>query len=300
VRDQSTGELLAVISEIDREAVVTPRGDVLGVHWELRKPPQLRLFGLDGTLRWSQPLGDPTFYPPLALEGVILIIDGPLIKAFTYDGTFQWAADAERVEIPSADEKDELQTRKGGSAFDVSPALITWLGGDEVLTAFTGRSPYRVLNVHDLAIRQVPTHFRPTPALAVPFIPGAGIRVVSTTWPKENKVSGRMTEEYLGMRDLEGRCYWERYAGLHPANIVVDAAGTTVFANSVKWDFWQIHESDPSMVDLMLDQCYVRCLDAEGQEVFTWWAESPFGGAMAIGDAGEVLVSARGRLWAFG
>lgn len=295
VRNQDSGELAAVVPGPGRQTTITPSGKVAYVHTPPEAPSELRVFDLEGKLQWARPLADAGWFSILAFDRMMLIGDRSLLKAFDPDGSVAWVSTHEHLEEAPTD--DRLASLLSSSDW-AAPGPVTWIADTQVLVAFGNRG-YRILDVESRTVRPLGAHLLPTANAALPDVPGVGPLLISETGRKKDR-HGLLTDQHIGMHDLTGQCLWERSTGIRPHILIADGAGKTIVACSPSLDHWKKHEWSKPSREAMLEQCYIRCLNSTGDEVFTWHAGAPFMSQLAIGAKGELYVAARGKLWAIG
>jgi hypothetical protein len=99
---------------------------------------------------------------------------------------------------------------------------------------------------------------------------------------------------------LEGTCLWTHLSRSPACSIIADAEGKVFVACSPTLERWERYRHDPVPEQHMRSRSFVRCPGPDGEVRYTWQAPMPYRSRLAMGAAGEVLVTAEGGLWAIG
>jgi hypothetical protein len=294
VRRQADGRTLATIPDWDHSPAVSADGLVLFAFRQVKQPSELRAFDLDGRFHWSSPLTWPDIFPPLLLDEWIVVLEDRQLKAFDYLGRPHWTAsrDGFRPVPKGASRPGEEQPR---DHLGIESAAL--IDEERILVSF-GADGFFVFDVINRTIDPVDALVPNGYPAAFPTVEGKTQLITSlgTAFGFGLTPKGWL----VGKHDLDGHLIWEHDTGIEPELIIADRAGKAILATSVSWREWEKRKWSPAARPQMLDHCYVRCLAADGEELFTWWPETPFSSPLGMGSAGEIYVAADGKLWAIG
>jgi hypothetical protein len=297
VRSQTDGELLAFMRGDWTTPGVTAQGNAVHVQTDDWDFTGIRMFDLEGRLLWATPMGDPAWVSPLALDELIIVPDFSYLHAYSVDGTLLWIAnhngfeladDANRAALAAKEDEDE----------DIGPMdSPIWASGNLVLVQFknVGYVAFDLSSYTVKRLESLPFGRR----VALPWVPGTGPCLVNTRG-EEPDTHRNEDGLHIWCYDLGGRLCWKHPIGDVPYKMIADAEGKVIASHSCGFEYYEKHKEDRARREALDRECFVRCLSAQGEELFTWYPEGPFDSPLAIGAAGEIYVAAKGRLWAIG
>ncbi|MGH2771183.1 MAG: PQQ-binding-like beta-propeller repeat protein, partial [Actinomycetota bacterium] len=135
VRDQDAGKLLGTAPGGWWLPGLTPEGHFVYTDTGVGRESDIRVSDLSGKLLWSASLVDPSaVYPPLALEGLVIVGDGPYLRAYDPKGAPLWIANHQGFELTDQSNSPERATQSCQPEEDVR--AVVWLGGDRLLAGF--------------------------------------------------------------------------------------------------------------------------------------------------------------------
>ncbi len=295
VRDQASGELLTFIRGDWTTPGVTPQGNVTHTQTDNWTFTGIRMFDLEGGLLWTHPMGDPEWVSPLGLDEMVIVPDYSYLHAYSLEGTLLWIANYNGFELAEEATRAALAAKEDELIGPIYAHM--WAGGDRVLAEFQDVG-YVAFDLSSHTVRRLERLPFGTRA-ALPWVPGKGPCLVNTRGEEPDIHRGE-SGLHIWMYDLEGRLCWKHQIGEVPRAIIADAEGKVIVSRSCGIEHYEHHQGDPVSREAMDKECFVRCLSAEGKELFTWYPEGAFESPLAIGAGGEIYVAARGRLWAIG
>jgi hypothetical protein len=279
VRDVRTGETTAAWPEPAMSTpAATPDGDLVFGRWTAEGGGELTKAGPDGTTRWSLPLSRRLSAAPLVQRDLVIVGDGPRLRAFGLDGTPRWTADRDGVHAggsPGAPADDDGEIEGPVVALDDALlAELRWYSG-------AGRYVFRPRSATTSRLDPaIPIHGTPTPLDR----PGGGLVALGPT--EENAW-------VVVSIDLDGRVVWShRTVGEPRALLAADGGDVLVFCGPTL-DRWQNYHQ---WYDLS-EECFVRRLDPSGAERWTWRAPAPLTYRPALDGSGRIYAAAPGHLW---
>jgi hypothetical protein len=291
VRQQTNGRRLATIPDWDHAPAITADGLVLFAFRQVGKPSELRAFDLDGRFHWSAPMSWPDIFPPLLVGEWIVVLEDRQLKAFNYQGRPAWTASRQGFDVVPAEKPPTEQAL--GEQLGIENAAI--IDHERILVSF-GADGFFLFHVSNKTVEPIGARLSWGYQAAFPVVEGKTQLITSLGTAFG---FGRTPKGWLvGKHSIVGDLAWEHDTGIEPDFIVADKAGKAIIATSTSWREWEKRKWSPAARPEMLDHCYVRCLATDGEELFTWWPETPFNSPLAIGAAGEIYVVAGGKLWA--
>jgi hypothetical protein len=292
-RDPDSGALVRSFSApLAFHVTVDPWGGLIYSQADPGGVAMLRCVTMTGASRWSLPLDGPG---PLALPALVagdtaVVQYGGLLRALDRNGEARWLAghggfrDVDRGgEVVAAEEADTTWT----STRLVNPTTLL-----AALRWHTGHGLFLV----DAAARTVKRYVNG-------FVPQAPILVISGM-PEDSyrvAVQGPMYEVRqmdwqwsVVMLDSSGSRLWEHRLHAPPLWLARAADDTLIVSGTPTRKRWADYGK---WQDLSKD-AYVRCLNADGTQRWTWYGPGPLTNHPVVGPDGVVYVGSEGRLWA--
>jgi hypothetical protein len=279
VRDVRTGVTTAAWPEPAMSApAVAPDGDLVYCRWTAEGGGELKKAGPDGTTRWSRPLSRRLSAAPLVQRNVVIVGDGPRLRACDLNGTPRWTADRDGVHVtgqPEAPAADDAEIE--GPIVALDDALLA------ELRWYSGSGRY-VFHPRSATVARwdpaIPVHGTPTPVDR----PGGGLVALGPT--EENSW-------VIVLIDLDGRVIWTHRSAAEPRALLAAAGGDVLVFCSPTLDRWENYHR---WYDLS-EECFIRRLDPSGAERWTWRAPAPLTYRPALDRFGRIYTAAPGNLW---
>src|SRR5579871_1373111 len=227
---------------------VTPSGDLVYGEWDGERA-RLKRVSLDGDERWSRPLVDPPFRPPLVAGESVIVADRSHLRAYDEAGALRWiagrdgfveaAGDVEALEVRFREKGDRPLTRPIG------------LGDGRVLAGFLFTDGGALLVVDERAKRVT---LPPEPATAWSWALRPSVAVVDGGSPAvacEGGTTGAAWPDQpctVALASLDGTVRWSRATGWPPRVIVTDGARRLFVASGPDDETWKANArnlSDP-------------------------------------------------------
>ncbi|MBO0808069.1 MAG: hypothetical protein J2P32_07185 [Actinobacteria bacterium] len=259
-------------------------------------PSSLCCVDRTGRFRWSVTLdrAGPLVYGPIPLGDMVIVPRRGLLWAYDHAGQSQWVADDRGIREPRAEDEYRRpafsEPGSGGVTLVHEPVL---LDADRMLIGL--RSPGRAgLYLLDGAIPRITGISAPV-GRPVTVVPGSSTEFRVVGLGRRFEVS-RMDWRYpIRCFESDGRELWEHRLPTEPIHLSAAPNGNFITAASATATRW---EKYGQWFDLS-QETFVRCLNPDGTERWTWRASGPITQEPAIGADGTIYVGAERKLWAF-
>lgn len=284
-RDLDTGKVVHAFAAPSASALaLSPWNDSVYCQSTPDGTAVLRCHGLDGEHRWSEGIRAPLPWTPLAWKDCVVVYHGGLLRAVERGGTQRWAADHAGFQPPGAEAgSDELWS----GPMPVGPTTL--LAG---LRRERGTGLYLIRPVTNSVrpyARQLATN---SPVLALPgpddgfrvALPGPQVEVRPMEW-----------EWSVLMLDHQGEQLWQHRLPAPFSRMVAGVNGALVVAGTPTRKHWDEYHY---WHDLST-HTYVRSIERDGSELFTWYGPGPLSHLPAVGPEGQICVGSEGKLWVF-
>jgi hypothetical protein len=270
------------------ELTSTPWGDLLYEEVQLDGSSVLRCRARSGEENWS--IGFPkvgtAIQHPASFGDVVLAHFNGRLRALAQDGTQRWALD--HSGFHSADDARSDVAYNELVVFPIAIDPSTMLVG---LAWTTGRGLFLVNTTRNTVEPYAPDRVARPPLVPLRH-PDGGFRIVAG--------GGRRTIRQLEYEwpvqalDPHGRLAWEHPLHTEIADIAAKAdGGLIVSATPSQWQWDTYHKWQDMSANTL-----VRSLDADGRQLWTWYAPGPLTHLPIVGSTGTVYVGTKGKLWA--
>jgi hypothetical protein len=290
-RDADSGAVVRSFPAPRARAVIAdPWGGLVYVEANPGSAAVLHCTTETGTPRWTIVEEEPSLIPPpVAMADSIVLAYDHSVRIVDQAGKVRWLVahdgfhDPQAWMPPASEEIDSVWLRP----IPVGP--ITMLVG---LSWYTS---HKRLFLADTAARTVQPYadwMVPTNPLAVLPWPDGGFRVAL---PGPRYEVRQMEWEWsVVMLDRAGNRLWEHLLHTEPTAVTPGPAGTLIVASRPERRRWDLYHE---WQDMSKDN-YVRCLDADGTERWTWYAPDWLHLLPKVSPDGMVYAGSAGRVWA--
>jgi hypothetical protein len=281
IREIATGDVVSRWAAPESSNLTaTPWGDVLLVQKAAAGERLMQCRSLSGELRWSCP--PPDFpWPAFAAGDFMVLAQSGSLRAYGRSGTVRWVAGHDGVRDPE---------RPG------DPVVMTdypvRIDRDRVLVHLswaTGRGVFEVDGAEP-GIRAADAVMR-SPATTV-IGPERDYLIVSALGRSD---IGHMDYVWpLRLQRLDGTVIWEHRVPAEFDSVTVAPAGGFVVSGSPSDKIW----TDYGQWQDLSDRTFARLIDADGDEVWTWYAPSLVAYSAVTDSDGTVYTGSDGKLFA--
>jgi len=264
---------------------ITPNMDIIFIHAIADRGTSISSLG---DVCWEKLLQNSHPIPPLIVNNVIIVAEKTNLKAFDVNGNFLWKASMKGFVF------DETVVDFPAGLHITSPLLF--VEDHKFLVGLTSNEidGFFIFDFEKYTLERLPIsqHVERKMPLTIARSGDPNGFLVSSSTVKE---SLNIWRSKIIAIDLKGEIMWEQDVPTKPSRILSDRSGNILVVSSPSLDRWEKYGEAYNLIQ----DCYVKGLNAKGREIFHWQAPGPIID-LTIGSNGELIVAMTDQIVAIG